>query len=124
VSYGEGDLVLADESALRVAGVLLAHLNWIGAPASVVRDAVALLERHGDASTCFRFAARRPERERHRLSAIPLAVRLALEMVAHEEIERRALEGELQEVELAWRDEERVAAIADALPGPGGDRAR
>src|SRR5207237_413052 len=42
--------------------------------------------------------------------------RLALEMAANEDVERRALEGELAELEAAWREAEEIAAIADALP--------
>jgi hypothetical protein len=42
---------------------------------------------------------------------------LALEMALHEETERHALEGELAELEGAWREAEEIAAIADALPG-------
>ena len=50
---------------------------------------------------------------------VPLVDRLALEMAAHEDAERRALEGELAELEAAWRDAEEIAAIADALfPAP------
>ncbi len=46
---------------------------------------------------------------------VPLVDRLALEMAAHEETERRALEGELEDLEAAWRDADEIAAIADAL---------
>src|SRR3954469_12766025 len=49
---------------------------------------------------------------------VPLVDRLALEMAAHEETERRALEGELAELEEAWRDADEIAAIADALLNP------
>ena len=45
-------------------------------------------------------------------------VRLALEMAAHEETERRALEGELAALEQMWRDAEEIAAIADDLTLP------
>lgn len=56
---------------------------------------------------------------------VPLVDRLALEMAAHEDAERRALEGELAELEAAWRDAEEIAAIADdLLPPPAPDRAR
>ena len=41
--------------------------------------------------------------------------RLALEMAAHEETERRAMEGELAELEAAWREAEEIAGIADTL---------
>jgi AmiR/NasT family two-component response regulator len=56
----------------------------------------------------------------------PAAVRLALEMAAHEERERRALEGELAELERAWKEAEEIAAIADdlLLPGSVADRLR
>jgi hypothetical protein len=47
---------------------------------------------------------------------LPPPLRLALEMSLHEEGERRALEGELAELECAWREAEEIAAIADALP--------
>ncbi|CAN5785591.1 hypothetical protein BH23GEM6_BH23GEM6_00840 [soil metagenome] len=43
-------------------------------------------------------------------------MRLALEMSLHEQSERRALEGELAELEAAWKDAEEIAAIANALP--------
>jgi hypothetical protein len=43
------------------------------------------------------------------------ALRLALEMVSHEDAERRALEGELRILEDAWREAEEIAAIADDL---------
>lgn len=46
---------------------------------------------------------------------VPLVDRLALEMAAHEETERRALEGELEELAAAWREADEIATIADAL---------
>ena len=46
---------------------------------------------------------------------MPKPTRLALEMALHEEQERRALEGELAQLELAWREAEEIAAIADNL---------
>jgi hypothetical protein len=36
-------------------------------------------------------------------------------MALHEEQERRALEGELAELECAWREAEEIGAIADSL---------
>jgi hypothetical protein len=36
-------------------------------------------------------------------------------MALHEERERRALEGELKGLEIIWRREEEIAAIADHL---------
>ncbi len=51
------------------------------------------------------------------LLRLPLVDRLALEMAANEDTERRAMEGELNELERAWRDAEEVAAIADGMFG-------
>ena len=49
------------------------------------------------------------------LLALPLVDRLALEMAAHEESERRAMSGELAELEAAWKGAEEIAEIADAM---------
>jgi hypothetical protein len=46
---------------------------------------------------------------------VPLVDRLALEIAAHEESERRLLEGELADLEAAWREADEIASIADAL---------
>jgi hypothetical protein len=54
------------------------------------------------------------------LLEVPLADRLALEMAAHEDAERRALDGELAELAAAWREAEEIAAIADAMFLPAG----
>jgi hypothetical protein len=54
------------------------------------------------------------------LLALATADRLAIEMALQEDSERRAMEGELAELERAWREAEEIAAIADdLLPNPG-----
>lgn len=50
-----------------------------------------------------------------RVSAMPAHARLALEMSLHEESERRALQGELHELEQRWKEAEEIAAISDSL---------
>jgi hypothetical protein len=119
VSHPTGQVVLAGDEAVRVAGLLLARVNRLGASDDTVRRAVAILERHGDAAHCFCYAAARPERERFRLARMPIEIRLALEMAAHEDTERRILEGELLRYEADWLNAEEVAAIADDLLVPG-----
>jgi hypothetical protein len=57
------------------------------------------------------------------LVGIPATDRLALEMALHEETERRALAGELAELERAWRDAEEIAGISDNLLLPEGVQA-
>ncbi|HEV8598013.1 MAG TPA: hypothetical protein VGQ69_01480 [Gemmatimonadales bacterium] len=49
------------------------------------------------------------------LPRLPLVDRLALEMAANEDTERRALEGELAVLESAWRQAEEIAAISDGM---------
>lgn len=49
------------------------------------------------------------------LPKLPLVDRLALEMAANEDSERRAMDGALAELEAAWREAEEIAAIADNL---------
>ena len=53
--------------------------------------------------------------ERTLLHHVPDTDRLALEMAANEDAERRALTGELAQLEEAWREAEEIAAIADHL---------
>ncbi|NUS95948.1 MAG: hypothetical protein HOQ11_00915, partial [Gemmatimonadaceae bacterium] len=52
------------------------------------------------------------------IANLPAEVRLALEMSAHEETERRALEGELATLRTEWEEAEEIAAIADDLLVP------
>ena len=49
------------------------------------------------------------------LYRLPSVNRLALEMAANEDAERRALAGELDELREAWREAEEIAAIADDM---------
>jgi hypothetical protein len=49
------------------------------------------------------------------LFRLPSVDRLALEMASNEDIERRALEGELASLAAAWKDAEEIAHISDAL---------
>ena len=122
---------LRGEQALRVAGQVLPKINDKGARAEQVQDAVRLIEHTGDPHTLFTQQARHLPRggsdRAARAAAIakfPLEVRLALEMAAHEEQERRALEGELALLEAAWRQAEEVAKIADDLLLPDSTDAR
>jgi hypothetical protein len=53
--------------------------------------------------------------EKTPLFRLPAVDRMALEMAANEDIERRALLGELESLRAAWKDAEEIAAIADEL---------
>jgi hypothetical protein len=114
-------------AALRAASRILPAVNESGARKDEVQSAVQIVTEAADPGALFqRYAARPSERSRyraaggdifnaHRLAHLPKEVRLALEMAAHDEQERRALEGELALLEAAWRDAEEVAKIADDM---------
>ena len=116
------DQLLAGEDAIRAAGMILPALNWGGANPKEVAAATELVEdAGGSAPRMFEVAAMldrkvaTEERSSTNFLKMYTPLRLALEMAAHEEAERRALEGELAVLEAAWKDAEEIAAIADNL---------
>lgn len=85
-----------------------------------VNEAIRLLERTwGDPSQLLSYVAGKPIRfttgRTFPLREVAPEIRLALEMLAHEDTEQRALHGELKLLEREWREAERVARIADGL---------
>jgi hypothetical protein len=103
---------LDGDVAMHTARLLLPWLNRGGASLSEVAEATSRLEQM-NAST----AERRPSvgDGLPAVSTMPRSQKLALEMAANEDIERRALAGELALLEAAWREAEEIAAIADDL---------
>lgn len=116
VPFHKQFVTLEGDPAVRALGKLLPQLNRFGGSRERVSEAVSLIEREADPMRFFDAAARQAmSREKSKISALPEATRLALEMAAHEDSERRALEGELALLEQAWKDAEEVAAIADNM---------
>jgi hypothetical protein len=158
LTHDTGVATLAQSSALRVAGKMLATLNVGVASQSEVQHAIAKLDEAGDPEGYFtrvaslamrtswgrfpdaveenteqprgsfseRLAIQLSNRsfwgrggtssdEETPLFRLPAVDRLALEMAANEDIERRALMGELDSLHAAWKDAEEIAAIADEL---------
>jgi hypothetical protein len=158
LTHDTGVATLAESAALRVAGKMLATLNFGVASHSEVQHAIAKLDDAGDPEGYFARVAslamrtswgrfpdaaleeERPPRgsfserlalqlanrsfwgrggtgsdEKTPLYRLPAVDRLALEMAANEDIERRALLGELDTLHAAWKDAEEIAAIADEL---------
>jgi hypothetical protein len=109
-------VLLHGEHARRAAGPVLAAINRFGGNKRAVSNAVSLLEHHADPAKFIAFTAQSTALQR----AVPIQAmsdytRLALEMAVHEDVERRALEGELAELERAWQEAEEIAGIADQL---------
>jgi len=137
--YVGGMTRFVGRDAERVAAIVVPKLNRFGGDKRGVADAVDEIERAGGPegylhrltaltpayanpwiagrSRRARGSFRRQEMKSG-LFGLPKAHRLALEMALHEEAERRALDGELAELERAWREAEEIAAISDTLLTP------
>lgn len=116
-------ITVRGDAALDVVRRIIPHVNETGARRNAVAEAVRVLEDAGTARETFARAAqtigRGPTGDPSRdLQALPSALRLALEMAAHEDVERRALDGELAALEAEWKAAEEIAAIADTLTLP------
>ena len=119
---------LERREAERSLRAMLAVWNpWGGSPSQVER-AVARVRELGSADRVLAQAARDlnaghawehhlawPFRDTARIQWADPTLRLALEVAANEEVERRALEGELRLLEREWAEAEELAAIADTL---------
>jgi hypothetical protein len=129
--------VFEGAEAERIAGIVVPKMNSMGGSKASVQQAVKYLEASGGPEAFLRspilnphasapdlaaargrraIKAKGPDGEPTLLVArLPRPTRLAVEMALHEEHERRALEGELKALEIAWREAEQIAAIADDL---------
>jgi hypothetical protein len=137
--HGSADFEGRD--AERVAALVIPKVNRYGGAKETIRKAVDEIETRGgsegylDSLTKVSSTYTRPlapsgsrwrqgrehgEALKHGLFGLPREYSLALEMALHEEAERRAMHGELAELERAWRDAEEIAGIADSLLVPAG----
>ena len=122
---GNREVEFTGMDAVRAAGALLPSMNDGGGSSGEITRAVEYLEQSSSPVNLFLRAAgaigtRGGDRlfktgNPNALRKLPTAGRLALEMAAHEDTERRALEGELQLLEAAWKDAEEIAGIADHM---------
>lgn len=112
----EPRIMLTGADAVEVARRVLPQVNRSGARRVHVDRAVRTLEACGTLDATFLHASK--VRVDPYLGSLPIDIRLALEMAVHEDIERRALAGELATLETAWKEAEEIAAIADSLTLP------
>jgi hypothetical protein len=112
------ELVYAGDGAVKTAAGILPAMNRFGGTRKHVQGAVGFLQQSGSVEATFREAASVAARKKGTVEKLPYEVRLAMEMAAHEEAERRALEGELAELERSWKEAEEIAEISDSLLMP------
>jgi len=131
------EAIVHGEQAMRVAGSILPAVNVKGGSKDDVKLAVVYLESTPDpvelfkqgtgfgrvagvAGSARRRRSRRPQIDTSEafIDRIPAPMLLAMEMAAHEDVERRAMEGELAILEAAWRQADEIASISDNLLTP------
>lgn len=127
LQHDRGWATLEGQRAMQATSVLLASTNRGGAGARIVQSAVDQIEKAGNSARYLTSASRRNGWRGARVVSVLNKIRgngamhlnpterLALEMAVHEEIEHRAAEGELAELQAAWVEAEEIAAIADSM---------
>lgn len=121
--YELGYISVRGAHALPLLRRFMPRINKGGATPNHVRDGVSLIEsaggpeRFGEWAVTQRrkWAAQQQQGDSGSLNYIPVAARLAFEMAINEDAERRALEGELAQLEAAWKEAEELASISDHL---------
>jgi hypothetical protein len=138
--FKDGSDRFVGREAERIASIIIPKVNRYGGSKKAVAEAVAEIESVGSTEAYLDRLTRisrdytRPSKrgKKHQryfneqnwqqgdkgLFGLPGHHRLAFEMALHEESERRAMHGELSELERAWRDAEEIAAISDNLLVP------
>lgn len=117
--HREGVELIRGPLVKRVLGYVIPTLSPFGGAREEITGAIELVDSAGSADVCVKRTLERANRYGGWFSQFPVETRLALEMSLQEEGERRALEGELESLERAWREAEQIAAIADSLLMPG-----
>ena len=123
VAHAEGGQAIRGPCAVHGISLLMPAINGAVGTAAKVDRAIRRLEAFDEPVRFLRSAAAasshhtRPGRE-GTLAHLPPDMRLAVEMAVNEENEQAVLEGELWLLDLAWREAEQIAAIADDLVTP------
>jgi hypothetical protein len=130
VKHSKAAETFTGAEAKKVAGQLLPALNLMAGSKAAVQTAVARIEEAGHPERYLETVSRDlqpenwptgyarplfPGKKSGVVHKLPAPTRLALEMALHEEQEMRAMMGELVDLELAWRQAEEIAGIADDM---------
>jgi hypothetical protein len=111
---------LRGEKACGALAKLMPAINHAGAAKHVVADAATILDSADSIDDYVAWMLKLAARPRFGILELPEAASLAFEMALNEDVERRALDGELATLERSWREAEEIAAIADSLLVPAG----
>lgn len=112
---------ITGDNALRALATILPHVNRGGGSKRTVNSAVDAVVAARNLDMVLQAAANKPWKSGytrwtpHNLATIPAPMRLALEMSLHETDERRAMEGELHELEQRWKEADAIAKISDEM---------
>ena len=115
-----GHLLLTGAEAALALSQMLPVISGAAGSRHQVSNAVAMVEAHPSLESLIPrttqvWTLSRNDHDMGELGELGAEPRLALEMLANEDAERRWFEGELKLLERQWRDAEAVAAIADRL---------
>jgi hypothetical protein len=134
--FKNGHQMFIGREAERIAAIVVPKVNRFGGSKAAVADAVREIEAEGGPQAFVsrvsrnshamtrpmvpgprgrRWGGAQTSFSKFGLFGLPESQRLALEMALHEESERRALDGELGDLERAWREAEEIAGISDNL---------
>ena len=113
VGLQDWDFVLKGDDARRIAAKVVPHINTAGAFEPQIAEAVKHIDESGGPEPYLAWVARYSKN-----TSFMRGQWLGVEMAVNEENERVALEGELALLELAWKEAEEIAAIADDLVLP------
>ena len=111
-----GSPSLTGNHAIHALRAATTFTNYYGGRKAEVDAAFDLLDAVGDPGAYItRLARVGPERGFTDIGSYPNEIRLALEIALHDDVERRALAGELAALEAEWAMAEEIARIADNL---------
>lgn len=117
-------VIMQGAAAMQALGTLLPAANRFGASNRVIKGATNVIQQSTNLDALLRRASKESVYRANRfamksyanqIAYAPEEVRLALEMSLHADDERRAMEGELAELEQRWRDADSIAKISDEM---------
>jgi hypothetical protein len=115
-SHGGHEATLSGVAATHTLRGLLTMANYSGARDKDVNSAIELLGQAGSPARYIHRLARAAQASgTTELRLFPRDIRSALEMALHDDAERRAMEGELDDLRAEWERAEEIASIADNM---------